>query len=163
RGAIAWSYDLLADGEKVLFRRLAVFVGGFTLEAAEEVAKSVGSGQWAVGSGGKGNSSCPVPLPDLLTAHCPLPTDVLDGMAWLDRLEREHDNLRAALGWSVESGEAETALRIGGALWRFWHVRGHLREGRQRMEAVLAMPGAVLHTLVRARALNGAGALAHDQ
>src|SRR5947207_760093 len=49
---------------------------------------------------------------------------------WLDRLEREHDNLRAALRSSIGAGDAPTALRLSGALWRFWHFRGHLSEGR---------------------------------
>jgi tetratricopeptide (TPR) repeat protein len=82
---------------------------------------------------------------------------------WLDRLETEHDNFRAALGWAGESGEAEVGLRLGRALWRFWHVRGHLREGRERLETVLALPGAAARDGARARALNGAGALALDQ
>ena len=47
---------------------------------------------------------------------------------WLERLEQEHDNLRAALHWAVEGGRAEMALRIGVALERFWVVRGHRNE-----------------------------------
>ena len=48
---------------------------------------------------------------------------------WLERLEAEHDNMRVALSWSFEAGDSESALRIGGALWRFWNVRGHFSEG----------------------------------
>jgi predicted ATPase/Tfp pilus assembly protein PilF len=83
--------------------------------------------------------------------------------AWLARLECEHDNLRAAIAGSIERGEAEAGLRLGAALWYFWHVRGHLREGRDRLDAVLALPAKAECDLPRARALNAAGALADDQ
>jgi tetratricopeptide (TPR) repeat protein len=82
---------------------------------------------------------------------------------WFERLETEHDNLRVALQWCVENGEAETGLKIGAALWRFWSVRGHLREGRERLVELLNMPGADARTKARADALNGAGNLAHTQ
>jgi predicted ATPase/serine/threonine protein kinase len=61
--------------------------------------------------------------------------------AWLDALELEHDNLRAAIEWAVEGGELETGLRLGGALWRFWWVRGYLAEGRARLDRLLALAG----------------------
>ncbi|HEX7102627.1 MAG TPA: tetratricopeptide repeat protein [Nitrolancea sp.] len=77
---------------------------------------------------------------------------------WLNRLEREHDNLRAALGWTVQSEEAETGLRLAGALWRFWWQRGYLSEGIAWFDQLLKQPQAV-STVVRARALNGAGNL----
>ncbi|MDQ4005596.1 MAG: tetratricopeptide repeat protein, partial [Actinomycetota bacterium] len=58
----------------------------------------------------------------------------------LAELSREHDNLRAALRWSVEH-DLGTGFRIGAALWRFWHLRGHLAEGRIAMERLLGAPG----------------------
>lgn len=83
--------------------------------------------------------------------------------SWLDRLSTEHDNLRAALRWSVESGEADAGLRLGGALWRFWEIRGYLSEGRQWLMELLALSGDAARTAARAKALHGAGVLAHDQ
>ncbi len=83
---------------------------------------------------------------------------------WLDRLEREHDNLRAALAWSLEHGEEEEelGLRLGGALRRWWYVRGHLSEGQRWLEEVLAKNPASVPAL-RARALEGVGWLAEAQ
>ena len=57
---------------------------------------------------------------------------------WLERLEREHDNLREALSWALERGEAELALRLGAALWRFWHARGYLSEGVRWLDRAIA-------------------------
>ncbi|HET9224124.1 MAG TPA: tetratricopeptide repeat protein, partial [Roseiflexaceae bacterium] len=81
---------------------------------------------------------------------------------WLKRLECEHDNLRAALSWAIERQEAESAQRLVGALWRFWYTRGYLSEGRRWMEYALALSGRVA-AAVRAKALTGAGGLAHAQ
>jgi predicted ATPase/class 3 adenylate cyclase/Tfp pilus assembly protein PilF len=90
-----------------------------------------------------------------------------DQGTWLNRLEREHANVRAALDAAVQAADVETAWRLGGALWRFWEVRGYLAEGRQRLAAVLgAEPGAPSRgeaTLARAKALAGAGVLAQRQ
>jgi predicted ATPase/class 3 adenylate cyclase len=75
----------------------------------------------------------------------------------LDRLTADHDNLRAAVDWSIEAGEPEVALRWGPALWRFWQIRAHLEEGEQVMSRILAMPGADAPTARRARALEALG------
>jgi len=83
---------------------------------------------------------------------------------WLERLEREHDNLRTALRWLVEREEVEMALRLGGAMCQFWAMRGHLSEGRQTLEGILS--GSNLETVslqVRGKALNGAGVMAYTQ
>jgi len=77
---------------------------------------------------------------------------------WLDRLEREHDNFRAALDRLEASGADETALRLAAALWRFWYLKGHLAEGRRRLESVLPTDGRP--TAARAKALNGAAVMA---
>lgn len=70
---------------------------------------------------------------------------------WLDILEREHENLRVAIGWSLEHGEPEQAGLMIASLWRFWRVRGYLAEGRRWLELALGrLPG---KTLVRARVL----------
>ncbi|HSS61260.1 MAG TPA: adenylate/guanylate cyclase domain-containing protein [Candidatus Limnocylindrales bacterium] len=82
---------------------------------------------------------------------------------WLDRLELDHDNFRAAFDWTLARGDATRALSLGAALWRFWQMRGHLREGRMRLDAILAMPGAHDHPSERARALEAAGGIAYWQ
>jgi predicted ATPase/class 3 adenylate cyclase len=82
-----------------------------------------------------------------------------DQVPWLDRLDVEHDNVRAAIAWAVAAGETEIAHRLASAMWRFWHFRGHVTEGRARMADVLAMPGADAPTLWRLHALSAAGGL----
>lgn len=83
-----------------------------------------------------------------------------DQQTWLDRLERDHDNIRAALGWLVARGDLETAARLAGPLSRFWHVHGHLGEGRAWLEKLLC---ASLPPDVRAKLLSGAVSLARSQ
>jgi predicted ATPase/DNA-binding CsgD family transcriptional regulator/Tfp pilus assembly protein PilF len=84
-------------------------------------------------------------------------------VAWLDRLEAGHDDLRAALAWSrTDPAGAIAGLRLAAALWRFWLVRGHYTEGRRWLEgAARRCPEAP--PALRATALNGAGRLAHTQ
>lgn len=200
RGAIEWSYDLLDADEQVLFRRLGVFVGGCTLEAAEAVAGDGGlilDGMEALidksllrqqdDRGAEPRFAMLETLREyalerleadgegevVRQAHATyfmqLAEDSelrLEGGAeqktWLDRLEMEHDNLRAALSWSLDRGQAETALRIVGALPRFWEVRGYLSEGR-RWAALALERGRDTPPPVRVKTLYKAALLAFYQ
>jgi hypothetical protein len=80
---------------------------------------------------------------------------------WLERLEAEHDNVRAALLWAGER-DAEQGLRLAASVWRFWAGRGYFGEGRGWLEGLLSAARAVTPA-VRAKALNGAGVLAYLQ
>ena len=81
--------------------------------------------------------------------------------AWFDRLDTEHDNLRAALDWCVENDEPETGATMAANMWLYWGARGHLTEGRRRLLALLdALPA---ESSVRAKALWVAGYLAVAQ
>lgn len=86
-----------------------------------------------------------------------------DQKEWLDRCDHEHDNIRAALKWSILAGEVPTGQQAAGALWRFWHQRGHLAEGRKKLEQLLHAPGGEARTPQRFKALTGAGGLAYWQ
>jgi predicted ATPase/class 3 adenylate cyclase len=79
---------------------------------------------------------------------------------WLDRCDTEHANIRAALRWAIDRGQAGRAQAAAGALWRFWQQRGHLAEGRRWLEEVLAMPAGQARTAERAKALVAAGGIA---
>ncbi len=81
---------------------------------------------------------------------------------WLNRLETEHDNLRAALGRSLSAGEGEIAARLAGALWRFWLAHGHFSEGRKYLEAIFAHSSS-LSASAKSEVLYGAGELARLQ
>ncbi len=93
-------------------------------------------------------------------AEAAAPELTLRDRMWLGRLEREHDKIRAALRWSIDSGEAETGLRIAGSMWRFWWLRGHFAEGRRWTGELLALPAGA-RTPARAKALSAAGSLAY--
>jgi non-specific serine/threonine protein kinase len=80
---------------------------------------------------------------------------------WLNRLQQEHDNLRAALDWVVEQEDAATGLRFARALRLFWFMRGHLTEGRARLARILKLAGG--SAAARAKALDSAGFLARYQ
>src|SRR6185369_14906946 len=84
--------------------------------------------------------------------------------SWLERMEQEHGNLRAALDWSMTSAAAESICwRLAGALGVFWEMRGHLSEGRARLAAILAQPSAAMPAAGRAKLLARAAELAYRQ
>jgi predicted ATPase/class 3 adenylate cyclase len=82
---------------------------------------------------------------------------------WLDRLEEDHDNFRAALEWAVASGNAQQAMTLSGSFWRFWQMRGHIHEGRARVGHVLLLPNSGEFPKERLAALEAAGGLAYWQ
>ena len=69
---------------------------------------------------------------------------------WLRILERERDNLRAALSYAIEASRAEESCRLAAALWRFWHMRGYIHEGRGRAAEVLHIAQPVLSRQIKA-------------
>ena len=202
RATLDWSHDLLSEPERELFRRLSVFAGGFTLEAAEAVgaAGSIGvedvldllgtlaeqSLVIAESSSGGYEARYGMLEPvrqyarekleesgegeNILRRHAEFFLALSERAMsefwgqrqdeWLERLERENDNLRAAMGWALGAGEAETAARFGWALYSFWWVRGYHREGRRWIEATLESP---LPRALRARALAVAAIMAFAQ
>jgi predicted ATPase/class 3 adenylate cyclase len=108
---------------------------------------------------------------DLRRRHAELFATLADGWAGrvmaadkgatLDRVEQDHDNLRAAIAWAIETGAADTAMRLGSALWRFWQMRGYLQEGLERLEQTLALPQSHEHPALRADELSAAAGVAY--
>jgi hypothetical protein len=85
-------------------------------------------------------------------------------VAWLERFEREHDNLRAAISWSLERSNLQDVARLGWALWLFWRIHGHFAEGRRWMEEALSVDGSVaMPASARSQALFVAGTMACGQ
>jgi tetratricopeptide (TPR) repeat protein len=247
RDAIAWSYELLNEPEQALFRRMCVFAGGCTLEAAEVVCAGDGEGPAvldgvaslvassllrlreapAVGEGapspsaedGADSPSAGDSAAALSAVDGDLPPAEVDGdlppaalrltmletireygtellversesaeigrrhaayclalaeqagpaltgpgaVAWMARLDTEHDNLRAALRWAREQDDSAAVLRLAAALWPFWQQRGHLSEGRRWLRAGLDRLAAMVPPPVRVNGLVGAARLAMDQ
>jgi predicted ATPase/class 3 adenylate cyclase len=83
-----------------------------------------------------------------------------DQRGWLDRLDVEHDNLRAAVEWATARPEPELATRLGFALWRFWQKRGYLVEGRRRLERIAQQAWSSDDPALRARLMEALGGIA---
>jgi DNA-binding CsgD family transcriptional regulator/tetratricopeptide (TPR) repeat protein len=202
RNTIDWSYDLLHAQEQQLFRRLAVFVGGCSLETIEALCMTLdgGADQALDGVGSlldknllqhseqereeprflmletireyawealEANEEAEATRQAHAMYYLGLAEEAepqLEGaqqVRWWQRLEQE--NLRAALSWLIGQEEGELALRLSGALWRFWNIRVYWSEGGRWLEAVLRLPQAQGRTVRRAKALHGAGMLASRQ
>jgi predicted ATPase/class 3 adenylate cyclase len=99
-----------------------------------------------------------VELGELAEPHLNANRDV-----WLDRMERDHQNLQAATEWALEADRGELGMRNVAALWRLFLIRGHVGAGRQVVSALLALPSAAAPTRARARALLALGGLAYWQ
>jgi predicted ATPase/transcriptional regulator with XRE-family HTH domain len=200
--AIAWSYDLLADEEQKLFAHLSVFIGGFTLDAAESVYSRTSSTKTVpdliaslldkslfqrtfqasgeprftmlvtIQQFARDQLRCMGDETEIQNRHLAHFVDFAeranqemhgpDQFRWLDRLEVEHDNLRAAWDYAIES-DAEVALRLASALLDFWSMRGNPSEGRQWSAQLLERTNEWGQTVRRARLLGVAGWLAYHQ
>jgi predicted ATPase len=191
RSALDWSHELLAEAERVLFRRLSVFTGGFALEAAEEVADEEDAldllgrlveqslvtaelredetrygmlepiRQYALEKLEQSGEE-----EQVRARHAAYYTQLAvrartalrraDQAAWLDRLSREHDNLRTTLQDLLQWGEVEQVAHVGWSIWLFWALRGHTGEGRRWVKRALAQQDThpiALSVVARAQAL----------
>jgi predicted ATPase/class 3 adenylate cyclase len=194
--AIDWSYDLLSASEQVLFRRLAVFSGGWTLEAAEQVCSAiplqpaevldllsrlvdkslvvfeqleVASRYHFLGTmreyallklQASGEMESQQEVHFQAYYHMALEKEPLinsaKGITALDMLERDHNNLRAALAWGFTSHQAQQAADLAAALGYFWLSRGHAREANDWMEQAYAISQSA-PTHLKARTLYALG------
>jgi predicted ATPase len=205
RALIDWSYDLLAEPERVLLRRLAVFAGGWTLEAAETACAGDGLDHYdildlltqlvnkslAVAEREQGRETRYRLLETIrqytlerlaasgeadavrrqhlayfvqLAERAEPNLRAFAMVVWLDRLEAEHDNIRTAMEWALET-DVEAGMRLAAALWWFWHLRGHANEGCDWLERGLSIeaiergeqPIWPARAMIRGKALNAAG------
>ena len=197
RAAIAWSYDLLGAAEQRLFRQLAVYAGGFTLEAVEALTEggpdeidpleaiSTLVGQSVVfvqpleettpryrmletirefglerleasGEGGQTRRRHAEFFRDLAERAEPMLLGTAGQHTWMAELEREHDNMRAALAWSVSAdGVLAVGVALAGALGWFWLMSGRLQEAQSWYAGLLARREQADDSLAWAKVLHG--------
>jgi len=206
RDAIQWSYDLLAEEERMLFQRISVFVGGCTLEAIEAICNSDGvlpnvldgisslvdksllkqheaESEYLVGEPRfwmletireyarerlEQSNEAQAITRRHAEYYASMPEEdktellfaAIEGHVELDWLEAERDNFRAALQWTLDQGEAETALRLVNVALPLWQTRGPISEGRKWFDDALALSMAADRTRMRARGLFGVASLA---
>jgi predicted ATPase/DNA-binding SARP family transcriptional activator len=190
------SWRLLTEDERQALRRLSIFRGGFDRAAGAQVAGAAlarlagllnrsllargpggrfelhefvrqyageqlrGAGEFAEVAGRHIDYYCA--LVEQADQHMKTPEEA----AWMDRLEQEHDNLRAAIERALALPRIEQAAAIGAVLRWFWYIRGHIGEGREWIERALSAAdaaGASLPPRVRARLCQGAGIFADEQ
>ena len=205
---IDWSYDLLTDDERVVLRRLSVFAGGWSMDAAQSVCHDeAGVGVDVLDTLAHLADKSLVMVDEsadstdaryrLLETIRQYARDKLlvageserirdrhldfylglveeaephlrraDQLAWLGRLETEHDNVRTALAWSLDRRDAERSMRLAGAISYFWELRGYWSEGYRWVDQALALSpsseaagGTDANVAVRAKALYSAGRL----
>lgn len=203
RNAIEWSYEMLGEGEKTLFGRLAVFSGGSTLDAIEAVCDAEGDLPVDALEGVSSLLDKSLirqeeeqegePRFEMLETIHEFALEKLeesgdaetikrahteyfltlaeqaepglkesDADRSIELLELEHNNMRAALSWVVEREETELGLRLTGALWLFWWMRGYFDEGRRWLEEIIGQ-GDMGSVAARVRALDGLSWLADVQ
>jgi predicted ATPase len=168
RATIEWSQELLTPDEQRLFARLAVFRGGCTLDAAEAVADAdldtlqslvdkslvrvrTDSGRFwmletirefaleRLDASGEADEVRGRHAEHFLElAEDAEPHVRTDSQVWVDRLEAEHDNLRAALDHLQSGPSGQLVQRLAGALWRFWYLHSHFSEGMRRLRTAMA-------------------------
>ena len=185
RNTLAWSHELLEPAERMLFARLAIFAGGFTLDSTEAVCdadidvlgalvdrsmvrhrddrfdmlETIREFAWEQLQSSADHAA----IAERHARHFEALAERVHAGRWhhakegLDELDSEHDNLRAALDY-LERGDPSRALALAGALGWFWHLRSHFTEGRQRLKRVL--DAAPHDAAQRARALAAAGEIA---
>jgi predicted ATPase/DNA-binding SARP family transcriptional activator len=179
QATLDWSYNLLSEKEQALFRRLSIFSGGFSLEAAEgicpqddislaevldllsqlidkslvavqrdefegqryhlleiirqyglELLRLSGEERWA--------RERHLTWYANYAGHAEPELHGSDQVAWIRKLESEHDNFRSALSWWLDHSEGEAGVQLAGALGYYWYQRSYWSEGSSWLEAVLA-------------------------
>ncbi|MDE3230481.1 MAG: tetratricopeptide repeat protein [Chloroflexota bacterium] len=204
---VEWSYSLLSERERAVLRRLGVFIGSFSPEAAEAVCADAGEGERGAMAPASTVFDDLTRLVDKSLAQFDLETgsyrlletirlycrDQLEAAgetnhvtrqhfvyylqlaedggalvggpgqeAWYTRLEREHDNFRAALAWAIHAGRSDEAAQMALGLWRFWHAHVYHLEGIRWLEQIYALDATrPLPDAVRPRLSNALGVLYH--
>jgi predicted ATPase/class 3 adenylate cyclase len=187
RAAIEWSHDLLDKGERRLFASLAIFSGGWTLDAAEEVCgadldtlSSLADKSLlrlydtrfrmlaTIREYARERLEEREDFADLRRRHAHFYARLAEtakpflrgpGRDWLDRIEAEHDNFREALAWCLEDGDLDLCVRIAESLLPYWHLRAHEDEGRRFLQAALKATTADDSETTRAAGLHVLGEL----
>lgn len=204
RSTIDWSYKLLSEAERRLFERLSVFIGGCSLDAAEQVCTDAEGGMGLdVLDGlvslvdksllrrdevaGETRFGMLETIREYSQAKLEESSEAdkarqhhaqyflrlaeeaepmlhsREQMLWLDRLERENNNLQAAMGWLLKNGKAQEALRLGAALYWFWYRYGHINDGEKWLNQALKLAGEAEPSGIRAKALHALGWLVYIQ